>query len=195
MQTEQLDDGLSDDNRVTTYRARLKGMLDHVAAEAKQRLADENLDIPLFFLLPSSGMSILSFGTVRDPDDTIWRRVEQIVATIIEASIGIPRVRCREMLCAATDDAGDQQPSVQSPPVLPEAEEAEPDNRFLLPASHPILAEVAIDPADWDRFEEMADENPAIRLLGRDDPYDEKMVVYIACASRKTRDRLQDGWS
>jgi hypothetical protein len=102
METQQLD--YEDDDRMTAYRARLKGGLDAIAAEAKQRLADENLDIPLFFVVPNSGRSIVNFGTVRDPDDATWQRTREIVAAIIEASVGIPRVRCREMHCATTDD-------------------------------------------------------------------------------------------
>jgi hypothetical protein len=71
---------------------------------------------------------------------------------------------------------------------------ADASNRFQLPDSHPILATVSIDPADWHRFTQLVDEDPATRLLGRDDPHDERMAVYIACASRTTRDRLKDGW-
>ena len=35
-------------------------------------------------------------------------RIREIVAPIIEASVGIPRVRCREMHCATTDDQAQQ---------------------------------------------------------------------------------------
>jgi hypothetical protein len=108
METQQLNDELSDDDRVTAYRTHLKGKLDAIAAEAKQRLADVDLDIPLFFVLPNSGSSIVNFGTVRDPDDETWQRTREIVAAIIEASVGIPRVRCREMHCATTDDQAQQ---------------------------------------------------------------------------------------
>lgn len=105
METQQLDDDdQADDDGVTAYRARLKGKLDTIAAEAKQRLADENLDIPLFFVLPNSGSSIVNFGTPGDPDDATWSRVRMVVAAVIEKAVGVQRVRCREMLCATTDD-------------------------------------------------------------------------------------------
>lgn len=42
--------------------------------------------------------------------------------------------------------------------------------RFRLPASHPVLATLTIEPADWFKFEQMADDNPAVRILGHDTP-------------------------
>jgi hypothetical protein len=66
--------------------------------------------------------------------------------------------------------------------------------RFRLPPSHPFLAEIAINPADWPKFQQMVEDNPATKLVGRDDPRDERMVVYVACASKETRRRLEDGW-
>src|SRR5215469_14116024 len=53
-------------------------------------------------------------------------------------------------------------------------------DRFRLPPSHPILAKVAIDPVDWFKFQQMAEDNPATRLISRDDPRDERMVAYVA---------------
>jgi len=67
-------------------------------------------------------------------------------------------------------------------------------DRFQLPASHPYLAEVVLDPADWCRFQSLFADEPAVRLLGYDDPADGHMIVYTACASRETRRRLEDGW-
>jgi hypothetical protein len=63
-----------------------------------------------------------------------------------------------------------------------------------LPASHPILAALHIDPADWFQFERLDDDNPATRILGHDASQSGKMLVYIACASDEVRNRLEDGW-
>lgn len=65
---------------------------------------------------------------------------------------------------------------------------------FRLPPSHPILAEIVIDPADWFQFERLNDDNPATRILGHDAPRGGQMNVYVACASPAVRDRLEDGW-
>ena len=69
-----------------------------------------------------------------------------------------------------------------------------PSHRFRLPASHPILAAISIDPADWFRLEQLDADNPATRILGHDTPCDGLMSVYIACASDEVRVRL-DGWA
>jgi hypothetical protein len=68
------------------------------------------------------------------------------------------------------------------------------DDRFQLPSSHPHLATLSIDPADWFRFERMADENLTIRIVGHDAPQDERLTVYVACSSKEVRRRLEDGW-
>ncbi len=67
-------------------------------------------------------------------------------------------------------------------------------DRFRLPPSHPILAVVDIDPADWHQFERLDADNPATRILGHDTPCDGRMVIHVACASKETRQRLEDGW-
>jgi hypothetical protein len=67
-------------------------------------------------------------------------------------------------------------------------------DRFRLPPSHPILLRLPIDPVAWDHLQRLSEDNPAVRILGHDEPRDEQMTVYVACASRETRDRLEDGW-
>jgi hypothetical protein len=66
-------------------------------------------------------------------------------------------------------------------------------NRFRLPSSHPILAQITIDPADWPRLQQLYSDNPATRILGHDDPENGVLTVYISCASLETRRRLEDG--
>jgi hypothetical protein len=53
-------------------------------------------------------------------------------------------------------------------------------NRFRLPASHPILATISIDPVDWFRFQQLDDDNPATRIIAYDDPANGVMTVYVA---------------
>ena len=67
--------------------------------------------------------------------------------------------------------------------------------RFQLPSTHPNLATLSIDPADWYRLQELNADNPATRLLGYDEPHDERLTVYVACASREVRRRLEDAWA
>ncbi len=63
-----------------------------------------------------------------------------------------------------------------------------------LPRGYPVLAEVNIDPVDWFRFEQMVGDTPVTRIIGHDDPCDERLLVRVACASTSVRDRLRDGW-
>ena len=66
-------------------------------------------------------------------------------------------------------------------------------DRFKDPPSHPILAEVTIDPVDWFRFQQLDEDNPATRILGHDIS-GARMTVYVACVSEEVRIRLEDGW-
>jgi hypothetical protein len=67
------------------------------------------------------------------------------------------------------------------------------NHRFHLPVSHPVLAEVDIEPADWHDFHRLDADNPATHIVGHDTPIDGRMTVYVACASNEVRKRLNDG--
>ena len=56
------------------------------------------------------------------------------------------------------------------------------DIELVLPSGYPVLAHIRIDPADWFQFERMIGDTPIARIIGRDDPCDERMVVHVACA-------------
>ncbi len=97
-------DDLADDGDVTVHRERAKTMLDQIAAEVKQTLIEQGIDLSLFFLIPSSGDSVLIFGTPADPSDGEWNRVAEIVAPIVRQSVGMAGTRCRAVACATTQD-------------------------------------------------------------------------------------------
>ena len=79
-------------------------MLDQIAQEAQRALAAEGFDIPLFFILPTSGQSIVTFGTPGDPTDEQWEQAGRIVSAIVQKSVGLRGTRCREVVCATTHD-------------------------------------------------------------------------------------------
>ena len=66
--------------------------------------------------------------------------------------------------------------------------------RFRLPSSHPILAEITIDPVHWHDLQRLDADDLTIHIVGHDEPQNGKMVVYVACASHAVRDRLEDCW-
>ena len=62
-----------------------------------------------------------------------------------------------------------------------------------LPRSHPVLAEISIDPVDWFEFQQANEDNPVTRVLGHDTPCDGRMTVYVACACVASTRSLR-GW-
>jgi hypothetical protein len=66
-------------------------------------------------------------------------------------------------------------------------------DRFQLPSTHPILATLSIDPADWHRLQELDTDNPATRLLGYDEPHDERLTVYVPALRAKCADAWKMG--
>jgi hypothetical protein len=69
------------------------------------------------------------------------------------------------------------------------------NNRFRLPKTHPILAEIEIDQEDWHRFEQLSEGNPDTRIVGHDAIPDGRITVYAACIDEDTRRKLDDGWA
>lgn len=103
MGTQEADDQ-ADDDCVADYRARAEAKLDQIAQQAKQALEEHGIDTPVFFTVPRSGDSILTFGTITDPSDDLWEQVREIVSKIVRQMVGLDRVRCREVTCATTAD-------------------------------------------------------------------------------------------
>jgi hypothetical protein len=97
-------DDLTDQDDVPAHRARAKAELDQIAQQVQQALAEAGIGISLFFLIPNSGDSILSFGTLADPSDGEWGRVGEIVSAIVRQRVRLDRTRCRPVTCATTTD-------------------------------------------------------------------------------------------
>jgi hypothetical protein len=73
-----------------------------------------------------------------------------------------------------------------------------PSNRLRLPASHPILATLTIDLANWGDLQRLNadnEDNQDTRIVGHDPPRVGKITVFIACASENIRDRLEAAWN
>jgi hypothetical protein len=105
MGTQELDDLTEDGDEVTADRDRAKATLNQVARLAKQTLADQKIDLDLFFLVPNSGKSILMFGSPTDPDFATWERVGEIVSAIVREVVGPDGTRSRPVMCSTTTDA------------------------------------------------------------------------------------------
>ena len=68
-------------------------------------------------------------------------------------------------------------------------------HRFRLPASHPVLAQIEIEPADWHRFEQLSEDNPDTEIVGHDAVSDGRTTVHVACVDVDTRQSLDGGWA
>jgi hypothetical protein len=137
METQALDDS-ADDEDAATYRERAKAMLDRIAAQAKQALSQRGVELDLFFVTPSRH-SVVTFGTMSDPPGQLWGEVSAMVSSIVQQVVGLDRVRCREVMCAATDSVADHQPP-QSP-----ARPGEPSGCWSAPLPRVSLQSVEAD--------------------------------------------------
>jgi hypothetical protein len=99
-------DDMTDDD-VVAHRARAKAQLLHIAQQAKRALHEGSIDLDLFFMIPSNGDSILTFGTAGDPNDDEWGRVGEIVSSIVRKTVGLDYTRCREVVCLTTTTTDD----------------------------------------------------------------------------------------
>ena len=99
---EELDDLIEDDDEVTDYRARARTELDRIAQMTKLALAEDGLDLTVFFLVQSSG-PILTFGTMSEPLENQWEQVSGIVLSVVREVTGLDGLWSRPITCASTD--------------------------------------------------------------------------------------------
>ncbi len=117
METQQIDD-FADDGAVVDHRARMRSKLDEIAQQVKAALTEQGLDFDLFFLVPHSGDSLLSFGTMADADDASWGRVDEIVCSVVAQTVGLRRTRTRPVMCTSTDTVAMPIPILVPPPIF-----------------------------------------------------------------------------
>jgi hypothetical protein len=54
------------------------------------------------------------------------------------------------------------------------------------PSSHPYIATITFDPANWRSLQRTVDERDELRLLGADQSEPDRWTAKIGCASRAT---------
>ena len=64
-----------------------------------------------------------------------------------------------------------------------------------IPASHPYVTEITIDPADLRQIERMVEGARELRLLGVDDTTADYWTVRVGCASKRVREMFEDRWA
>jgi cell division protease FtsH len=62
------------------YREQMISLLPQIASDVTAALTAAGLHIPVFFCVPASGDSLLSFATSVDPSDAEWERIDELDA-------------------------------------------------------------------------------------------------------------------
>ena len=104
MDTQEIDVVTDDGDELRTHPARARTELDQIARRAKRALAEHRIDLDVFFLVPNSGASVISYGCDSDPDDPTWERVGDIVADVLRQVIGLEGTQHTPVMCCATTD-------------------------------------------------------------------------------------------
>jgi hypothetical protein len=60
--------------------------------------------------------------------------------------------------------------------------------------SHPYVAAVVIDPANWSLFKWTFKDQPEVKILTVDRQTPVGWTVYAGCASRDVRERIESNW-
>jgi hypothetical protein len=87
------------------YREQMISLLPQIASEVTAALTVAGLHIPVFFCVPASGDSLLSFATSVDPSDAEWERITDIIRGVVEDTSGIDNLAERELPCIAAGTA------------------------------------------------------------------------------------------
>ncbi|HUZ62952.1 MAG TPA: hypothetical protein VMU82_04475 [Acetobacteraceae bacterium] len=66
--------------------------------------------------------------------------------------------------------------------------------KIKLPKTHPHLAKLVIDPADWHEFERQFEDRPEVKIrkLGTSEP--DQWTVWVGCASEMVKHLLEENW-
>jgi hypothetical protein len=89
------------------YRQRATDLLADIARQTKAELIEQGIPFDVFFVVPSSGNAVITFGTTVQPDPTgeQWLVVSRIVASVLQNLIGLDRTRRRELACGTTAES------------------------------------------------------------------------------------------
>jgi hypothetical protein len=67
-------------------------------------------------------------------------------------------------------------------------------HEIIGPRSHPYIATISIDPADFRQFERLTEDRPEFRLLHCEDREPDCWTLSVGCASAEVASRLEAGW-
>jgi hypothetical protein len=89
-------------------RQELSSALEQIAAEVTVALADVDLEIPVFFTVPSTGEAFVTFMTPADPTNADWSRACDVICGIVGSKVGIENLYSRHLPCVGAGTAAGQ---------------------------------------------------------------------------------------
>jgi hypothetical protein len=87
----------------TEQREKLILILPQIASEVTTAIRAANLAIPIFFMIPTTGDTLLTFATPADPTDADWDHASEIIRRIVEAKIGVGKLVTRPVHCISSE--------------------------------------------------------------------------------------------
>jgi len=102
METQAPDGMVIADDILETQRARVLAELDEIARTTKKALGEAEISISLFFMVPSTGTAILTYGTASDPDEELWDSVRSVVTSVLQEIVDLGSPNFRDVACATT---------------------------------------------------------------------------------------------
>src|SRR6478609_8944046 len=113
VETEQFDN-----TGVAAHRDRARAMLGEITQEVRRALREADIGVDVFFVVPTSGDAVCTFGSVIDPSEEEWATASETVCSVVRNAVGLTGVWCRELTCATTaDQSGELTSQANSKPI------------------------------------------------------------------------------
>jgi hypothetical protein len=94
------------ESHLDAKRTILRQSIDEIATEVGLALQDVGLHFPVYITVRDNGDSLATITTPMDPSDTEWRRVSEIVCSILSRWTGHGKLRARPLVVALANDRG-----------------------------------------------------------------------------------------
>jgi len=90
---------------VEDKRETIRDCLNDIIIEIGEKLGEAGLNCAVFLTVPNSGDAIVMMATHLDPSDEDWSHVGDIVRTTVSERLHGLKLRNREMICGAANQA------------------------------------------------------------------------------------------
>jgi hypothetical protein len=88
--------------RCDEQRATLRLCMGEIASEATLALQEADLNMQMYYSIPSSGAALLTFMTPAHPSDEAWELVTETICSAVSSKIKVSGLIGRPLTCAAS---------------------------------------------------------------------------------------------